>query len=524
MELTAALRILQAATDGVPVAPHVAGRLAAFVRGDAHALAALGAKLSPAQLRGAMMLPDPLPVPPTLRSLPLESLLTAERRLLLFAALDSDLPLPELIDAAGVEPEVLLFGPLRAILQGDNGRARFARESERAQVLQESDANEAGPAHAALARAHQRQGHAAAAAAHLVAAHPRRLPTLSTALIARAEALLTRGRLGEAHALARVITEAGGDIAARAWSIAGRSALWAGATADARAAFAGVGHSSAWGRRARDISGLLDLIDGGPRGVHYTVQETTHIFQTLETAAPNATEARLLRSLGAVFTTVYDDPVHADALHARALLGAAPANGSEWTPLASAHLTVAKLTASIFAEDYDEAAALLASAAPRSPLALAGGGIVADYAHVCIGHAAGVDERLAAAYRSITGDSRLRFSPELAAAMFPKQSTLLARAASGFHPGIRVDDAKSPGPPDPAAPLSARQAEVLTLMLRGLSNRDIAAQLSVSPRTVEVHATQILRKYEVRSRTALLALHAGAAVPPLGHENDRPLS
>jgi hypothetical protein len=59
--------------------------------------------------------------------------------------------------------------------------------------------------------------------------------------------------------------------------------------------------------------------------VHYTVQETTHIFQTLETAA-RTTEARLLRSLGAVFTTVYDDPVHA-ALHARALLEAAPANG-----------------------------------------------------------------------------------------------------------------------------------------------------------------------------------------------------
>jgi hypothetical protein len=156
MELTAALRILQAATDGVPIAPHVAGRLAAFVRGHAHALAALGAKLSPAQLRGAMMLPDPLPVPPTLRSLPLESLLTAERRLLLFAALDSICP----CRAHRCRRSRTRGAALRTTARntaGDNGRARFSGERARADPA-ESDANEAGPAHAALARAHQRQG------------------------------------------------------------------------------------------------------------------------------------------------------------------------------------------------------------------------------------------------------------------------------------------------------------------------------------------------------------------------------
>ena len=43
---------------------------------------------------------------------------------------------------------------------------------------------------------------------------------------------------------------------------------------------------------------------------------------------------------------------------------------------------------------------------------------------------------------------------------------------------------------------------------RGASNRDIAADLFLSPKTVEFHLRQIYRKLDVRSRTQLVAMLA----------------
>ncbi len=56
-----------------------------------------------------------------------------------------------------------------------------------------------------------------------------------------------------------------------------------------------------------------------------------------------------------------------------------------------------------------------------------------------------------------------------------------------------------------ASPLSEREAEVAELMLRALSNRQIAARLVISERTVESHVSSILRKEGVATRTEYLA-------------------
>jgi len=48
--------------------------------------------------------------------------------------------------------------------------------------------------------------------------------------------------------------------------------------------------------------------------------------------------------------------------------------------------------------------------------------------------------------------------------------------------------------------LSARENEVLALVARGYSDRDIAELLVISARTVETHVSSILRKLDVRSR------------------------
>jgi DNA-binding CsgD family transcriptional regulator len=55
--------------------------------------------------------------------------------------------------------------------------------------------------------------------------------------------------------------------------------------------------------------------------------------------------------------------------------------------------------------------------------------------------------------------------------------------------------------------VTQREAEVLALVRQGLSNKEIAACLFVSPRTVEKHIESLLRKTgtETRARLAHLA-------------------
>lgn len=54
--------------------------------------------------------------------------------------------------------------------------------------------------------------------------------------------------------------------------------------------------------------------------------------------------------------------------------------------------------------------------------------------------------------------------------------------------------------------LSAREREVLDLLAKGLTNREIAERLVVSPKTVEHHVSQILSKLGARSRAEAAAM------------------
>jgi DNA-binding NarL/FixJ family response regulator len=53
-----------------------------------------------------------------------------------------------------------------------------------------------------------------------------------------------------------------------------------------------------------------------------------------------------------------------------------------------------------------------------------------------------------------------------------------------------------------AAGLTAREVEVLRLLAEGLSDREIAGKLSLSPRTVGGYVTKLLTKLNLESRTA----------------------
>ncbi|MFF7755075.1 response regulator [Streptomyces sp. NPDC007971] len=68
-----------------------------------------------------------------------------------------------------------------------------------------------------------------------------------------------------------------------------------------------------------------------------------------------------------------------------------------------------------------------------------------------------------------------------------------------------VDAVRSPRQPG-AEPLSAREREVLVLVARGTSNREIARELFISEATVKTHLTHLYAKLGVKDRAAAVAV------------------
>jgi len=71
-------------------------------------------------------------------------------------------------------------------------------------------------------------------------------------------------------------------------------------------------------------------------------------------------------------------------------------------------------------------------------------------------------------------------------------------------------------PEDTASTLTVREREVLVLVARGKSNREIADELVISERTARTHVSNVLVKLGLASRTqaALWAIRAGLAPAP----------
>jgi DNA-binding NarL/FixJ family response regulator len=65
--------------------------------------------------------------------------------------------------------------------------------------------------------------------------------------------------------------------------------------------------------------------------------------------------------------------------------------------------------------------------------------------------------------------------------------------------------------------LTAREREILTLVAQGYTNTAIAARLAISPRTVETHRTNFMRKLELHSEAELVrfAAQRGLISPPI---------
>ncbi len=85
---------------------------------------------------------------------------------------------------------------------------------------------------------------------------------------------------------------------------------------------------------------------------------------------------------------------------------------------------------------------------------------------------------------------------------------------------LLMDELARPASPDDAGIdlLTPREVEVLAQLGRGLSNRELAAALFVSEKTVKTHVSAILAKLRLADRTqaALFAVHHGLVAPDDG--------
>ena len=91
---------------------------------------------------------------------------------------------------------------------------------------------------------------------------------------------------------------------------------------------------------------------------------------------------------------------------------------------------------------------------------------------------------------------------------------VMSSASLGARPFVRASEVRAAQAPslrlapgsDPGLPgLTAQELRVARLVASGLSNREAAAQLYLSPKTVEYHLAHAFTKLGVRSRHQLAA-------------------
>ena len=95
---------------------------------------------------------------------------------------------------------------------------------------------------------------------------------------------------------------------------------------------------------------------------------------------------------------------------------------------------------------------------------------------------------------------------EAGADLYIEKSTDTAEISQAIHGIMKSDDDEADADAVVVGDikLSKRQKQLILMLDRGLSNRDIAAELNISEHTVKVHLWRLFRRLGVKSRTQTL--------------------
>ena len=196
-------------------------------------------------------------------------------------------------------------------------------------------------------------------------------------------------------------------------------------------------------------------------------------------------------SEAAVYTLLCDPAEAAPgiALARRALGEASPIDAADAVALATADDTLAFLDA---ANGQPHESVLLGCEPFRNLLERRRGLVTLEHAGIAVGNARrghGSPEAFETALGLLTRDG-------------PRFEARLARAyASRF-----IMTQQKPAPAATGIDLTPREVEILSLLVDGLTNKEIAQRLFLSPRTVETHVERVLGKLQVGSRARAIAM------------------
>jgi DNA-binding NarL/FixJ family response regulator len=179
------------------------------------------------------------------------------------------------------------------------------------------------------------------------------------------------------------------------------------------------------------------------------------------------------------------DVAAAEATLARSEAAAAR-GGTAWTAATTGVARAAMLVARGSAREAVSAGVAAREAADGAPLTSALARLAEGRALAAAGERRGAVEALTEAESAFDGFGALRRRDE-AVRELRRLGHRVVRPARGGTEG-------------PLAALTARECEIAELMAAGRTNREVAAQLVLSARTVEAHLRNIYGKFGVRSR------------------------
>ncbi|MCU0490435.1 MAG: response regulator transcription factor [Chloroflexaceae bacterium] len=91
----------------------------------------------------------------------------------------------------------------------------------------------------------------------------------------------------------------------------------------------------------------------------------------------------------------------------------------------------------------------------------------------------------------------------------------LMQGRAALEPGVAARLLERVARPDDMDELSARELEVLRLLVAGASNKAIAAQLHLSENTIKTHLSRIFEKLRVQSRAEAVAVALQRGIVPM---------